>query len=172
MGKLAHVQRQLSSRNNGSDVVSALNTVKTLVDELSSPGVSPDQFKGTMRTFARGLSNLSKQLNKATDSLNSNIAALPTDFVPVLTAIDTLQGQLGKLTSAINGISIPAPVVNVDKPDPVDFAPVMSEINALRQDMGQMSFDLPLQQVDERPRQWSFDVKRKRNGYDITAKAT
>lgn len=180
MGQLAHIQRELARKKTdpGKQLASAFATLEGLVTALQKPAVSPEQHDQSMKTLMRGMSNLGKSLENARKTLEGAINLRPTDFIDIVESIDTLKGQVESFVSAVNGIKIPQPVVNIPEPKPVDFKPVIDEfhngINALRQDMGMISFDVPQQsfQVEERPKEWSFDVKRKRNGYDITAKAT
>lgn len=178
MAQLDEVLRMINARRQAKQQPDQNDEMSKLISSLSIGYMRPQDFNDALATLASAVSDLQKvsidlaqkvdALSQTAGSLVEEVGKKPDSLDPAISAVDSIKASLQKLTTAISGIRIDIPRVDIPEPQEVDLSPIKAELSIVREMVAALAADEMEPETEtevEKPKSWVFDIKRNRGGY-------
>jgi hypothetical protein len=157
MGELDKVQAALQKKKAGADdAFTAFATTKMLervFAKLDEPALTLEEFKSFGVGLAKELKKLVGQLKGMEKALAGEISQRPTDFAPVIAAVDKLEVRLSEMIAAVSNIKLPEHP-KMPEPKDVDLTGLatVEDVRGLEKAMESFTFEMPT--AEAKPTKW------------------
>jgi hypothetical protein len=147
----------------------AAKVMEQWLEKIMQPNVTPEELHEGFKALGGGMKALARQLKELQQAVIDEVAQRPTSFDPVVEQINQLRQDVDRMVKAISAIELPKMPEIPAFPDipSVDLEPIRQMIEGLAAMIAELKREEAQEviEVEEKPREWTFDVKRNQSGY-------